>query len=61
MIGSGKGQEEGGSGSEKVGHLLFHEAATALRVSVWVCPPGPVPTLVSTLSCAALLHGSVWN
>ena len=43
---AGKGQEEGGSGSEKVGHLLFHEAATALRVvSVGVFPLGQCPPL----------------
>lgn len=39
MIRWEKGQEQGGSGGEKVGHLLFQEAATALRVvSVGVSP-----------------------
>lgn len=29
--------------------------------SVWGVTPGPVPTLVSTLTCATLLHGAVGN
>lgn len=46
----------------KVGHLLFHEAAMALRVvSVGVLHPGPVPTTVSTLTCATLLPAELWG
>ena len=48
----GKGQEQGGSGSEKVGHLLFHEAAKALRVvSVGVPPWGRAQPCLNTHPC----------
>lgn len=53
MIRWGKGQEDGGSGSEKVGHLLFHEAATALRVlSVGVSPWASAHPCLNTQLCS---------
>lgn len=53
MIRWGKGREQEWSGSEKVGHLLFHEVAKALRVvSVGVPPWGRAQPCLNTHLCS---------